>query len=117
MATAFPFSSYTLLDSSAASDDHVVSREVMDDGTPVVRVLGSSTFRTVSCEFIPMSISNAQALMYYLHANKATEFDMLSDGLGTSTYRGYIWSSPSISYSQGVLATVSFDFYGKRISA
>lgn len=117
MATTFPFSSYALLDSSGASDNHVVSREVMDDGTPVVRVLGADTFRTVSCEFVPMSISDAQALMDYLHTNKATEFDMLSDGLGTSTYRGYIWSEPRIRFTQGVLATVSFDFYGKRISA
>ncbi|WP_027949872.1 hypothetical protein [Haliea salexigens] len=116
MATAFPFSSYALLDTSGAMDDHIVSREVMDDGTPVIRVLGTSTFRTLTCEFVPMSISDAQALMDYLHTNKATEFDMSGDGLGTSIYRGYIWSEPRIQFSQGVLATVSFNFYGKRIS-
>lgn len=117
MATVFPFSSYTLLDATSAQDDHIISREIMDDGTPVIRVLGASTFRRVMCQFNPMNISDAQALMDYLHTNKATEFDMTDDGLGTSTYRGYIWSEPQIAFEQGVLARVSFEFYGKRISA
>lgn len=115
MATLFPFSSYALNDSTDLSDNHIISREVMDDGTPVIRELGSSTYRTLNCEFVPMTISEAQALVDYLHTNKATEFEMTdTDALGGSSYVGYIWSDIQVRYESGVLARVSFDFYGKR---
>jgi len=116
MATTFPFSSYTLEDSTGVTDSLNVSRELMDDGTPVIRTLGSATFRTMSCQFLPMSISDAQALADYLVTNRATEFDMLdADALGSSTYRGYVWSDIRVQHTSGVLARVSFDFYGKRV--
>jgi hypothetical protein len=115
MATAFPFSSYTLRDSTTLTDNHVISREVMDDGTPIVRVLGSSTYRMIKCEFIPMSIADAEAMTDYLNTNRATEFEMADSGVfGAATYTGYIWSDIEVRYESGVLARVSFDFYGKR---
>lgn len=116
MATTFPFSSYTLEDSTGISDSLNVSREILDDGTPVIRTLGASTFRALSCTFIPMTISDAQALVDYLITNRATEFDMVdADALGSSTYRGYIWSDVRVTHESGILARVSFDFYGKRV--
>lgn len=116
MPTAFPFASYTLRDSTTLSDSLTISRETLDDGTPVIRTLGSVTYRTLSCTFVPMTISDAQAMVTYLVDNRATEFDMLdTDALGAATYRGYIWSDVKISHESGILATVSFDFYGKRV--
>lgn len=116
MATTFPFVSYALRDSTGITDSLTVTREVLDDGTPVIRTLGASTYRTLSCVFVPMTLSDAQALVDYVVTNRATEFDMVdTDALGSSTYRGYIWSDVRVAHEDGVIASVSFDFYGKRV--
>jgi hypothetical protein len=114
MATAFPISTYQLEDSTGFSDSLNVSREVMDDGAPVIRVLGSNAYRTIRCKFIPMSQTDAQLLIDYVVANRATEFEFSGSGFGASTYTGYIWSDATVENFDGIMARVSFDVYARR---
>ena len=115
MATEFPLSTYPLRDSSRMQDDLVTSRDRLDDGNMRIRVLGTDTFHTIRCVFAPMGESTKVTFEAYLRTNKATEFDIVTDSSSpTVTYRGYMWSDPSYSQSNG-LYTVSFDFRGKVV--
>ncbi len=109
MATAFPVSTYTLSDRTQFSAEHIVARDVLDDGEMRMRVLGGTTFSTIRCVFNPMSQATSDTFGAYLSTNRATEFTML---IGSTTHIGYIWSDPALSVSNG-LYTWSFDFRAK----
>jgi hypothetical protein len=114
MATEFPFDTYPLEDSTRIADDLNISREVMDDGTPAVRILGASVYRKINFAFIPMTQTDAQSLIDYIVTNRATEFEFSGAGLGSSTYTGYIWSDAFVENFEGVMARVSIDVYARR---
>lgn len=116
MPTTFPLSTYPLSDKTRMDDSQTVARDVLDDGTMRVRVLGSDNFRTIRCVFEHLSASQASTFEAYLNANRATEFDMVIDSESPiTTYQGYIWSDPSVSVSHGRLYTFRFDFRGKVV--
>jgi hypothetical protein len=93
-------------------DDFVTMRDRLDDGNPRIRVLGTDDFQIIRCLFNPMSIASKVTFEAYLRANKATEFDIITDDSSpTVTYRGYIWSDPRYALSNGYY-TVGFDFRG-----
>jgi hypothetical protein len=112
MATTFPTSTYPLEDSSNAVDRHGVVYDVMDDGTPHVRELSTSSYREISCKVVPLLIADAETLMAYMRSNRTTEFDLTAGG---DTYRGYLWGDPAITYLEGGWARVEFMFYGAPI--
>jgi hypothetical protein len=116
MAIAFPLSTYPLSDRTQINDEHTVARDVLDDGTMRIRVLGDSTFRTVRCVFNYLTESESSTFEQYLITNRATEFTMVLDSQSpTTTYQGYIWSNPSVSVRDGNLYTWQFDFRGKVV--
>lgn len=116
MATTFPLSTYPLSDKTRVSDDQVVSRESMDDGFPRIRVLGSNTFRVISCVFENFTEAQASAFEDYLNTNRSTEFDIVLDSQSpTTTYRGYIWTDPRATVTQGVWWNYTFDFRGQVV--
>lgn len=112
MATTFPVSAYPLEDSTSFVDLHGVVRDIMDDGTPHVRELSTSSFRQINCRVVPLLMSEAETLMAYLRNNRATEFDLSISGF---TYRGYLWDDPALAPLEGGWARVSFVFYGKPV--
>lgn len=113
MATPFPQSTYTISDRTQFNDDHVVARDLLDDGSMRLRVLGDSSYQIIRCVFEHMTESSADTFIKYLRSNKTTEFDMtFAFNSPSSVYRGYIWSDPRDSVTDGVLHTVSFDFRG-----
>lgn len=116
MATSFPLSTYPLSDRTQVNEDHVISRDLLDDGEMRVRVLGGSTFRTIRCVFQYLTEAQSSTFEAYLIANRATEFTMVIDSQSpVTTYQGYIWSDPALSVSEGILYTWSFDFRGKVV--
>jgi hypothetical protein len=116
MATAFPLTTYPLSDRTQFNAEHVVARDVLDDGEMRLRVLGASTYCTIRCVFSPMTKATSDTFEAYLITNRATEFTMvLTDASPTvATHQGYIWSDPTVSVSNG-LYTWSFDFRGKIV--
>ena len=116
MATAFPLTTYPLSDRTQFNAEHIVARDVLDDGEMRIRVLGASTFVIIRCVFSPMSKATSDVFEAYLITNRSTEFTMvLSDASPTvATHQGYIWSDPTVSVSNG-LYTWSFDFRAKVV--
>jgi hypothetical protein len=113
MATAFPIATYPLGGRTRFVDDHTIKRDVLDDGTMRVRVVGASTYRTISCSFEFISETVSAALEAYLITNRATEFDIpLEFGSPLTTYRGYFWSNATTSVTNGQLHTVTIQFRG-----
>jgi len=113
MATTFPLSTYELDGNETTFLDGLnVERDIMDDGTPRVRVMGADVFRTINCVFPGLSETSVATFEAYIATNRATEFDMVING---NTYRGYIWSAVRTGVSDGILHKRSFDFYGKAI--
>ena len=55
MATPFPQSTYTISDRTQFNDDHVVSRDLLDDGSMRLRVLGDSSYQIIRCVFEHMT--------------------------------------------------------------
>lgn len=112
----FDLTTYPLSDRTRMVDDLTLARDLMDDGTMGVRVLGSDTFRTIRCQFEPMSEATSAAFSSYLITNRATELDMVfTFGSPLETYRGYIWSQPTFSVVSGFWHIWQFDFRGKRV--
>lgn len=112
--TAFDFTSYPLDSKTGFQDALNVTRDIMDDGTMHVRVLGGSGYRSGSLVFKPMSESEVDSLLGYLHDNRATEFTFSGTGWGAQTYTGYIASEPSIRTIDGPLSQVTVDVYARR---
>lgn len=116
MATTFPLSTYPLSDKTRMSDDHTVARDLLDDGTMRVRVLGGSTYRLIRCVFENLTESQASTLEDYLITNRVTEFDMVLDSESPiTTYQGYLWGDPQITVAHGVLHSVRVDFRGEVV--
>jgi len=113
MATTFPLSTYQLSDRSRFTDEQTVAQDLMSDGSMKVRVLGSSTYRTINCVFEYLDSTTFQTFMSYLRTNRVTEFDMtIAFSSPQETITGYIWSEPRVTVSEGKLYTVDFDFRG-----
>lgn len=112
----FDLTTYPLSNRTRMQADHVVQRDLMDDGTMGVRVLGGSTFRLIACEFQPMTEATSAAFASYLITNRATELDMVfTFGSPLETYRGYIWSDPTFTPASGKLHVWRFNFRGKLV--
>jgi hypothetical protein len=112
----FDLTTYPLSDRTRMDDILTVARDVMDDGTLGVRVLGDDTWRVIGCEFEPMSESTSAAFSSYLITNRATELDMVfTFGSPLETYRGYIWSAPRFTIKEGIYHIWRFDFRGQRV--
>ena len=113
MATAFPLSTYPLSDKSTFVDDHSVIRDLLDDGTMRVRVVGDSTYRTIRCVFEHLSSTTLNTFQAYLITNRVTEFTLtIAFSSPSMTYTGYFWSEPQVTVSNGSLYTVTVDFRG-----
>lgn len=113
MATTFDLTTYPLSDRSRFVDDHTVARDLLDDGTMRIRVLGASTFRIIRCVFEHLTEADAATFEAYLITNRATLFDMVFPfDSPVTTYQGYIWSTPQNTVTNGTFHVVSFDFRG-----
>lgn len=111
MAIPFPLSTYPLSDRTQFNAEHIVARDVLDDGEMRVRVLGGSAFSTIRCVFNPLDQSTSDTFGAYLVTNRATEYTMVINSI---THQGYIWSDPAVSISNG-LYTWAFDFRAKVV--
>lgn len=112
MATTFPLSTYPLEDRSTFVDEYRVSRDVLDDGSMSLAVLGDTHYRLVRCVFSPLTAATSATFETYLQTNRSTEFDLVYQGI---TYTGYIWSDIRTEPLEGALTRVSFDFRGEVI--
>jgi len=112
----FDTTTYPLSDRTRMADELNVLRDIMDDGTLGIRVLGDDTFRIISCEFEPMSEQVSNDFASYLITNRATELDMVfAFGSPQETYRGYIFSTPTLAITDGTLHVWRMDFRGRRV--
>jgi len=112
----FDLTTYPLATETFMADDLNVARDIMDDGTLGIRVLGSSAYRTISCVFEHMDAATSAAFAAYLVTNRATELDMLFGFRSPQdTYRGYIWGNPSFTVVEGVWHVWTMEFRGKKI--
>ena len=112
----FDLTTYPLSDRTRMVDDLVVARDIMDDGTLGIRVLGGDTFRVIACEFEPMTEATSAAFSSYLITNRATELDMVFTLVSPlETYRGYILTPPQLNVRDGVWHIWRLDFRGKRV--
>ena len=112
MPTAFDVTTYPLSADTKAPRGATIARDILDDGSPRIRVLGGE-FATVELFFNPMDSVKAQSFEAYISANYATEFDITIRG---TTYRGYIWSDLSDDASKGSNAVMyQLDFRGKVV--
>ena len=113
MATTFPLSTYPLSDRTRISEDHTVLRDLLDDGTMRVRVVGSSSFAVLSLVWEYLDGSTCDALLSYIKTNRVTEFDItVAYSSPVVTYTGYFWDDPQVTPSQGKLYTVTATFRG-----
>lgn len=112
MATTFDVTSYPLDAATRFSHQPRVARDVLDDGSPRVRVLGDD-YAEIDLVFEPMDSSTAQAFEGYIYTNIATEFDITHRG---ATYRGYLWSDLQTDESLGRLTVFTIRFRGKRVT-
>lgn len=114
MATAFDFTSYPLDGDTGFTDEPQVLRDIMDDGTPHVRVVGGSSYRRASLVFQPTNPTETDTLLDYLNTNRATEFTFSGSGWGAKTYTGFLWSEPEADPIDGYLYRVTVDVYARR---
>lgn len=114
MATTFPVSTYPLIQDAGAADHdaQIVIRDIMDDGSPRVRVMGSDTWVERPMAFIPMSADDAALLVDYLTANAGTLFSVT---YMSGTWEGYLWSDPKTNMKSGKWF-VTTSFYGKKVA-
>lgn len=105
--SVFDFATYPLSSDTSFTHRHHVTRDLMDDGTPHVRVMGDSGYQETMLRFQPMSIAESSALISYLSANVATEFDFGDFGTG------YIWGDPTVEVVSGPLRAVSVLIYSR----
>jgi len=105
--TVFDFNTYPITDDFTVSHSGVVTREIMDDGTPRVRVLGGSGYRTTRLTFQPMLAATSDALLAFIAANRATSIDFGDYGTG------YFWSDPTETAAGGLLRSVAIDIYAQ----
>ena len=112
----FDTTTYPLSDRTQFSDELNVARDIMDDGTMGIRVLGDDTFRTLRCEFEPMSEQVSNDFAAYLVTNRATELDMvLAFGSPQERYRGYIFAPPQMNVIGGRWHVWRLTFRGRKV--
>lgn len=108
MATTFNLTTYPLDDSTSFRDIDGTRLTVFDDETVALQDTGNEA-REIRCKFSPMSAADGQTLVAYLRTNKATEFDIVIEGI---TYRGYFYGPRDIKNFDGDFVTVSARFRG-----
>jgi hypothetical protein len=112
MATTFDLTSYPLSSDTKVQSQPPIVRDVMDDGSPRIRVMGNE-HATIQLFFNPMDASTAQAFEDYISVNFATEFDI---DVNNQTYRGYLWSQLYIVPAHGPRSIAyQIDFYGRVV--
>jgi len=104
--STFDFDTYPVTSDTGTNHRHVVIRETMDDGSPVVRSLTANEYAVTTLVFSPLSQADSVSLLAYLHANRSTEIDFGAFGTG------YIWSDPAVQNIGGLrLRVVTVDIY------
>lgn len=114
MAIEFDFATYPLERRTGFDVNLNVERDVADDRTPHVRILGEKTYRTGKLVFVPMVTSVADALESYLIANQGAEFSFSGAGWAGQTFYGYLWSDPRRVTLSGAHYQISVDVYARR---
>jgi len=98
--TVFDFDAYPASGASTNNHKYPVSRELMEDGSPVVRQLGTAEYALSTVVFSPLTLSQSSSLLAFINQNRATEVDFGAFGVG------YFWGEPSIQNVAGLTLRV-----------
>jgi len=105
---AFP-AGFNLERESTFDNDHGVVVDIMSDGTPRQRQLGTAQWKTIKCKFDYLTATQKDTLVSFMETNAANTITWTIDG---TNYIGVFKASYSLSMS-GPLYNLSFDYYAK----
>lgn len=112
MAVAFPAALAGQLErSSPFENDNNVKTDMLDDGEPRQRVLGTDVYDDIRCHFKSLPAADYATLRTFLITNRTEEVTWTIDGVNYSgRLKGRIRK-----HMVGPLFNVSFTYYAKEV--
>jgi hypothetical protein len=107
---AFP-EAYVLKRSSTMAANDNVAVDYLDDGEPLARVTGTSSFANIPCDISSLFETEKDDLVGFLRANASNSITWTIDGV---SYIGNIVGSYRYNMT-GNLYNVQFNYYAKRL--
>jgi len=107
---AFP-SGFNLERSTAFQNQSNVVVDIMSDGTPRQRTLGTVPYTRIGCQFDYLSDTDKNTLVSFLEDNAANTITWTIDGID---YSGVFMPGYNLSMT-GPLYNLSFDYYARVV--